>query len=65
MKAKAHLKKIKNAKATLPLKQSKTTQNKLSETEDMILLRLYDSNQTSSIPIYRLLKQAGLQQYTR
>lgn len=65
MKAKAHLKKIKNAKATLPLKQPKTTQNKLSETEDMILLRLYDSNQTSSIPIYRLLKQAGLQQYTR
>jgi hypothetical protein len=65
MKARAHLRKIKNAKATLLTKNSKVGQQRLSEPQDLIILKLYEANELSSIPIYKLLKPMGLQQYTR
>jgi len=65
MKARAHLRKIKNAKATVALIGGKYTQQRTSEQQDMMVLRLYEANELSCIPIYKLLKPMGLQQYTR
>ena len=65
MKARAHLRKIKNAKATVALKGNKSTQQRSTDHQDMMVLKLYETNELSSIPIYKLLKPMGLQQYTR
>jgi hypothetical protein len=65
MKARAHLRRIKNAKTTLLTKNSKSNQHRLSEPQDLMILKLYEANELSSIPIYKLLKPMGLQQYTR
>jgi hypothetical protein len=46
-------------------KNSKSNQHRLSEPQDLMILKLYEANELSSIPIYKLLKPMGLQQYTR
>lgn len=65
MKARAHLRKIKNAKATVALKGGKITQQRSTDQQDLMVLKLYEANELNSIPIYKLLKPMGLQQYTR
>ena len=55
MKARAHLRKIKNAKATVALKGNKSTQQRVTEQQDMMVLKLYEANELSSIPIYKLM----------
>jgi len=67
LKQKVHLTKIVQAKTTL-LSSTKTT-SKISSSkvgaEAQLLLDLYDKKCFDSIPAYKLLRTAGLQQYTR
>ena len=66
LQAKAHLKRIHNAKPTLAQNKSKLPDNRLpSQTELQLILHLYDLGEYQSIPLYKLLKPVGLQQYTR
>ena len=66
LKEKAHLSKIKQAKTTLNSTKhsSKMTSSKVGA-EAQLLLDLYDKKSYDSIPAYKLLRTAGLQQYTR
>ena len=66
MKEKAHLKKIKNAKKTVPIStrnHGRSTAHKNEEAQ--LLLHLYENKNYESIPAYKLLRTSGLQQYTR
>lgn len=67
LKEKAHLSKIKQAKTTLLASvkpQSKMGASKVGA-EAHLLLELYDKKSYDSIPAYKLLRTAGLQQYTK
>lgn len=68
LKEKAHLNKIKNAKRTVPptakITTSKMANSKIND-EAQILIRLYDNKSYDSIPAYKLLRTANLQQYTK
>lgn len=67
LKEKAHLSKIRQAKATLSSTgrhSSKIMSSKVG-VEAQLLLDLYDQKNYDSIPAYKLLRTAGLQQYTR
>ena len=67
LKEKAHLSKIRQAKTTISSAtkpSTKLTSSKLGA-EAQLLLDLYDGKNFDSIPAYKLLRTAGLQQYTR
>ena len=67
LKEKAHMSKIKQAKTTI-LNSTKHSSKLVSSkvgTEAQLLLDLYDKKNYNSIPAYKLLRTAGLQQYTR
>ena len=67
LKEKAHLSKIRQAKTTLNSTgrhSSKLISSKVGA-EAQLLLDLYDKKNYDSIPAYKLLRTAGLQQYTR
>ena len=67
LKEKAHLSKIRQAKTTLlssTKTSSKANPSKIG-VEAQLLLNLYDKKCFDSIPAYKLLRTAGLQQYTR
>lgn len=67
LKEKVHLSKIRQAKTTL-LSSTKTTSKMNSSkigVQAQLLLNLYDKKCFDSIPAYKLLRTAGLQQYTR
>jgi hypothetical protein len=67
LKQKAHLNKIGQARPSV-LSSIKTTSKLISikvGVEAQILLDLYDKKCYDSIPAYKLLRTAGLQQYTR
>lgn len=68
LKEKAHLNKIKNAKKTVPatVKAStlKLASSKVND-EAQLLLQLYENKSYESIPAYKLLRTANLQQYTK
>jgi hypothetical protein len=44
MKAKAHQRKIKNAKATVDVRKSRQSQQRHSSAQDSIILKLYEAN---------------------
>ena len=67
LKDKAHMSKIKHAKTTLASTTkppSKLNASKIGA-EAQLLLELYDKKNYDAIPAYKLLRTAGLQQYTR
>lgn len=67
LKEKAHQSKIRQAKTTIlsSIKpQSKLANSKVAA-EAQLLLELYEKKSYDSIPAYKLLRTAGLQQYTR
>ena len=67
LKEKAHLSKIRQAKTTIgstSRHSSKLNSSKVGA-EAQLLLDLYDKKNYDSIPAYKLLRTAGLQQYTR
>lgn len=67
LKEKAHLSKIRQAKTTLNSTgrhTSKLTSSKMG-VDAHLLLDLFDKKNYDSIPAYKLLRTAGLQQYTR
>jgi hypothetical protein len=67
LKEKAHLSKIKQAKTTIlsSIKpQSKLGASKVGA-EAQLLIELYEKKNYDSIPAYKLLRTAGLQQYTK
>lgn len=68
LKEKAHLNKIKNAKKTVPptskVNTSKLGSSKVND-EAQLLLKLYENKSYDSIPAYKLLRTANLQQYTK
>lgn len=49
----------------MPGKQSNKHSSKKNGEEAQLLLRLYENKSYDSIPAYKLLRTAGLQQYTR
>lgn len=67
LKEKAHISKIRQAKTTIisSIKpQSKLGASKVGA-EAQLLLDLYEKKNFDSIPAYKLLRTAGLQQYTK
>lgn len=67
LKEKAHLSKIRQAKTTIlnSTKHSSKISSSKVGAEAQLLLDLYDKKNYDSIPAYKLLRTAGLQQYTR
>jgi len=60
------LNKIKNAKKTiLPTNKNAFKLPSTKSDEAQLLLHLYERNRFDSIPAYKLLRTAGLQQYTK
>lgn len=68
LQEKAHLNKIKNAKKTISASShrvsARISSSKISE-QSQLLLNLYENKTFDSIPAYKLLRTANLQQYTK
>ncbi len=67
LKEKAHISKIRQAKTTIisSVKPTSKLANSKVAAEAQLLLELYEKKSYDSIPAYKLLRTAGLQQYTR
>jgi hypothetical protein len=67
LKEKAHMSKIRQAKTTIisSIKPQSKLNNSKVAAEAQLLLELYEKKSFDSIPAYKLLRTAGLQQYTR
>jgi hypothetical protein len=60
------LNKIKNAKKTVPVPNKNLTRlTSTKNDEAQVLLNLFEKKRFDSIPAYKLLRTAGLQQYTK
>lgn len=68
LKEKAHMSKIKQAKATVLNSTKFVSSKRITRKEGVeaqLLLDLFDRRNYDSIPAYKLLRTSGLQQYTR